>query len=1164
MKKLFVFLAAAITMVACQTDINEVGVVAGGEVDVTFEVGTSTRAYSDGKTATRLQYAIYDETGAELTALTKTDATIDITATVELKLVTGNTYTAIFWADNDDAPYTVNFADKTMSIDYTGVACNDEKLDAFYAKHEFTVKGAQTEIIELRRPFAQLNIGTNDYTASTHAGYTPVKSHVKVTNIYNTLNLWTGAVANETAVEFACADIKKDEVFPVAGYEYLAMNYLLVAADKETVDVEFAYTESDDTVAKTRIVGSVPVQRNYRTNIYGQLLTSDVDINVEIVPGYEGGYNESPAVKVNGVVYNSIQAAVDAAEEGAETVVELISDVVVEEPIAIPAGKVVTIDLKGYSLAVADAEVSRATNVTTYAINNHGTLTLKNGEVYARGIYNGYNPEGEPVATAKLTIENGTYNALGTNGGACVFNYGEVVINNGTFTSIGGYSLNTQAGSKMTINNATVTGGIYSVGELTINNGKIKTNRGGYTHAIYHAGDTLTIYAGEFEGNGNEVINANSSEALIYGGTFKKVEKTSYLLAGSKMVIYDGTFYAHESNPAGHPVRPDVTIMGGTYNYNVGQINKPKNSTVTDNGDGTWTVSVNDYWQEGDNYYIATAAGLKWFADNVNTMEFYVNAAANIFDNKTVYLAKNIDLAGAEWTPIGDYAFSRTIFRGVFDGQGYTISNFKITQASSHTDKASENPYGLFGNVAGTIKNLNVKGAIISIPNSYRFAAVLAGRLKEGALIDNCHVYDSEVSINHWQVGGIAGQVNDADIKNSSINNSTITGKAGVGAIAGFLMVAGEYTIENCAVKRCTVAQNGSFGDDYDTMFGLVAGAINNSGVVLNLNNNTVENNTIKGAASQTLVGYVEEGAKYYINGETVVSNAAELNAAIESGKTVVLNANIENATIKLPANLSNFTLRAAEGVVLKNSTISATDGNAYHYENLTFDGLTFENSRILLTGWRNGDETLKNLTITNCVFQNLDDTTSEAPVHINKDASEAVENFTFTNNVINGATGGSKSGVYAQVTGNVVFENNVINNVSFRPYVIQVTTDDGIADSFSVKGNTFSGSSKGRAQGLGNNAEGTDAVQLIVSGNIFKDITEAQQICYWNFNAATTTADLSKNYYSIDIEANPSGIYYNAAATSVEDLKAMGVYPYYTELNADGTINLNSLKQAE
>ena len=296
MKKLFLILAAAFAMVACQTDINEVG-VAGGEVDVTFEVGTPTRAYSDGKTATRLQYAIYDETGARLTAHTKTNETINITATVELKLVTGNSYTAIFWASEENAPYTVDFDAKTMTVNYNGVTCNDENLDAFYAKHEFTVKGAQTETIELRRPFAQLNIGTNDYDASANAGYVPVNSYVEVA-AYKTLKLATGNVEEQTTRVFHYAAINKDETFPVAAeagkpaYKYLAMNYLLVDADKETVDVVFGYSEGDAAVAKTRTVGSVPVQRNYRTNIYGQLLTSDVDINVVINPEYETPNND--------------------------------------------------------------------------------------------------------------------------------------------------------------------------------------------------------------------------------------------------------------------------------------------------------------------------------------------------------------------------------------------------------------------------------------------------------------------------------------------------------------------------------------------------------------------------------------------------------------------------------------------------------------------------------------------------------------------------------------------------------------------------------------------------------------------------------------------------------------------------------------------------------
>ena len=289
----------------------------------------------------------------------------------------------------------------------------------------------------------------------------------------------------------------------------------------------------------------------------------------------------------------------------------------------------------------------------------------------------------------------------------------------------------------------------------------------------------------------------------------------------------------------------------------------------------------------------------------------------------------------------------------------------------------------------------------------------------------------------------------------------------------------------------------------------------------------------------------------------------AAVNAAQEGDTVQLLAVEISEGTVKLPATLKNVTIKGTEGTVLKDMTVSAADGNSYSYIGLTFDGITFDNSRLLFSGWRNGDEVIENFAVVNCEFKNLDDTTNTAPVHFNKDGSEPVKNFTFRNNKIDGATGGSKSGIYLQATGNVVVENNVINNVAFRPYVIQITTDDGIADNFVVSGNTFSGSAVGRAQGLGNNAAGTDNVVLNVNNNIFKGITDAQQICYWNFNATTTTANLSNNYYDIDIVANPGKIYYNSAAQNSVDLIEKGVYPFYTELNADGTINVDSLVQA-
>ncbi len=311
-------LAAMMLMTSCQDDTALMG-NEGETAMVSFELTTpeiATRAYSDGTTATVLQYAVY-EGETELTDLTKSVAkgnadTINISKKVNLQLTTGNTYKVIFWAAAPDAPYTVDFANKTMTVDYNGALSNKENRDAFYKIQEITVRGTQSETVELRRPFAQLNIGTNDYEASKKAGYEPKYSSVTVKGLGSTLNLWDGTVdAARNEITFDFNAIPTGETFPVAGYEYLAMNYLLVPAEQEVVDIVFGYTETDENAAKTRTVGSVPVQRNHRTNIYGQLLTSDVDINVVIVPDYDDPDLEADPLQLIAAVGGTYDATGD-------------------------------------------------------------------------------------------------------------------------------------------------------------------------------------------------------------------------------------------------------------------------------------------------------------------------------------------------------------------------------------------------------------------------------------------------------------------------------------------------------------------------------------------------------------------------------------------------------------------------------------------------------------------------------------------------------------------------------------------------------------------------------------------------------------------------------------------------------------------------------------
>ena len=298
LKKLMYVMLAGTMMLATSCE-KESGLGSGDAAVVAISVTTpqiSTRAYSDGTSATKLQYAVYDKNGNLLPKISRfnENATeIHSSTTVELVLTTGNTYDVIFWAAHPEAPYTPNFETKydqaTMEVDYSKVVCNAEKLDAFYAVKRIKVESKQQETVELKRPFAQINVGTADYLESTNAGYTPVESKVVVSAVSNVLTFADGSVNEARPVTFDFAAIDRTQAFPVAGHEYLAMNYVLVSKDKTTTDVTFAYRDGDGEAYYTheRTIGAVPVQRNYRTNIFGNILTSDVDVNVIINPAYE-------------------------------------------------------------------------------------------------------------------------------------------------------------------------------------------------------------------------------------------------------------------------------------------------------------------------------------------------------------------------------------------------------------------------------------------------------------------------------------------------------------------------------------------------------------------------------------------------------------------------------------------------------------------------------------------------------------------------------------------------------------------------------------------------------------------------------------------------------------------------------------------------------------
>lgn len=290
---MFAVVAMLLTTSCSNDETNEL--ISGEPVTTSFKVqlpnsiGTrpnkgAKKAFADGKTATKLKYMVFDENNNLV--IPAAEKTINLSTDVQLSLITGKKYKIVFWAANAAAPYTIDETGK-VTVNYAGMKTNNESLDAFCRCYEYTAGAEVENPVKLYRPFAQLNVGTKDMDKAVKAGFNKdaAKTKVQVSGIANTLNLLTGEVSGEAEVTCDLNAIPTGETFPKEGYEYLSMDYLLVGKETKTVvDVNWQITDGATTVDRT--FTNVPLQGNYRTNIYGNLLTSTTDMNVEIDPAF--------------------------------------------------------------------------------------------------------------------------------------------------------------------------------------------------------------------------------------------------------------------------------------------------------------------------------------------------------------------------------------------------------------------------------------------------------------------------------------------------------------------------------------------------------------------------------------------------------------------------------------------------------------------------------------------------------------------------------------------------------------------------------------------------------------------------------------------------------------------------------------------------------------
>lgn len=406
-------LATMLTSISCSQE-EVAGGQAGDESVVTFTAqlpgSPQSKAIGDGMTATTLSYAVYAQ-GTKTPLITSEDEVTFTNgqATISLRLASGKSYDFLFWADAYDsedvnAPYTVDFNTQTLTIDYDAAKTlsNDESRDAFFGTTTLKVKGAVNGNVTLKRPFAQLNIGTDDMKDADDTGLntSALRTSVKVKNVYKNLNLMNGEVGEYATVTFGENDIPKGQFTANSTtYDYLALNYLLVGKDKGVVDCEFTYTDGATNGSKT--ISNVPVQRNYRTNIFGSILTGAVDLGITIDPDFE-----TPD--------HNYEELLLAAQNGGS--VTLTEDVTITEALTIANGVTVTIDLNNHDIinntSIPDASDPKYGNTTVFQVGDGATLNIRgNGNVHA--ISNKENEDGYRMAV--YALGNSVVNIYGGN-----------------------------------------------------------------------------------------------------------------------------------------------------------------------------------------------------------------------------------------------------------------------------------------------------------------------------------------------------------------------------------------------------------------------------------------------------------------------------------------------------------------------------------------------------------------------------------------------------------------------------------------------------------------------------------------------------------------------------------------------------------------------------
>lgn len=563
MKKNFILsmlgVATMLFAASCSSDDAVTDGSSGNQVTASFSIttpGVFTRAAGDGTTVDNVKCVVYGDDGNAIDGLTQTVSISGKHATYTTNLVKGRSYKIVFFAYKDGGAYDVsNLKEVKMEDGNT----NEEAYDCFTNVVDISsteTGSAISKTVTLYRPVAQINICTTneDIAAAKAAGIEVAKSKIDLKgSVYKAFNAYDGTAGTtydgtvkgsgkvsgpSGDTSFALNDVLKDGS-DIAGitlkidgesevYKHIGMVYAFVGdyQQKNITEVDYQWQTSggvsNDPIAKFT---NVPVQRNYRTNIYGNILTSPATFNIVVDENFDDDYNYPVTV----ATANELQNAISEKREN----IELGADITVTNEIA-PEGKT-EINLEGHTLTASGGITAKDAS-TPITITN-GTLDL------GSGFLNGISNSNITIDGVNITASVGNAIEIGDDRQTDAKD-NTITISNSTITNTGGSGIvlfNTN--NKVVIENSTIVHNWFGITQngnvpgcdITLKNTNITGPYSGIYLSNKETGtkNTLSVDGGTITSEQESAIEVKKTDITVKNATLvSKATSQSYSVSG--------------------------------------------------------------------------------------------------------------------------------------------------------------------------------------------------------------------------------------------------------------------------------------------------------------------------------------------------------------------------------------------------------------------------------------------------------------------------------------------------------------------------------------------------------------------------------------------------------------------------------------------------------